>query len=82
MPEESKFTIVAFSPQKAKEIIAEIQVVMDKHEAEFYINRTVNQHGGIDTELQIVKKVALVPKEEGIPSPIKVDGNEEETTKA
>ncbi len=74
--QEPKHALVDFSDEEAKEVLAEVESVLTKHNGQFYIHQFINK-GIIEANLQILKKVELIPKEEGVPSPYKENGGNE-----
>lgn len=82
---EQKYTLVEFSKEEADKVTSEIQAVLDKHDAQFDILRMIDGAGTIQCSLRVFRR-ALVPKEEGVVSPIQADdlkdngrNNKEET---
>lgn len=70
---EPQYTLADFSIEEAKEITEALTAILSKHNGQFYINQFIKA-GKIEAELQVLKKVELIPKETGIPSPFVPNG--------
>lgn len=62
MKDEPKYTLADFSPEEAKEITSELDVVLSKHSAQFVVTPVINPNGTIGAKVEIFQKVELVPK--------------------
>lgn len=74
MQEQPKFQLVEFQPEENKVIEEKLKTVLSEHNAQFYIHQFINK-GIIEANLQVLKKVELVPKD-GIPSPFAGESSE------
>lgn len=75
--------IAIFTKEEMEAVSRDLQTVLEKYDAIFHIHRVISPEGTIQAELQIVKKSALVPKEESVVSPIQsedLNGGNEETS--
>lgn len=68
------YGLVDFSKEEAVVIEKEMQDLLNKYSAQFYIKRLISEEGKIEAVLQLFKKVKL--PEEGVKSPFITDGGE------
>ena len=73
MSDKPQYTLSNFSPDEGKEVIAKLDKFMLENSAELVVTPLINPNGTIGAKVEVFKKVELVPKSEGIVSPIQVD---------
>jgi hypothetical protein len=70
--DEQKYTLVDFTPEEAENVSEDIAKVLKKYEAEFYINRIIDNKGTFQASLSILKRVLVEP----VPSPFTPNNGE------
>lgn len=78
--QEPKFSLVDYSPEVAKEVTEALDEVLKKHDGQFVVTPVINPNGTIGAKVEVFKKVELVPKEEGVPSPFVTNGENSDNT--
>lgn len=83
MQNEPKYQLAEFDKEEIKVIEKEITELLSKHSAQFIVSPLINKDGTLGAQLQVLRKIELVPK--GIPSPsdfLPQNGENPETSKA
>lgn len=80
MQKEPTYTLQDFSPEEGKQITADIDAVLAKYSAHFVIVPTIQPNGTLSAKAELFKKVELIPKEQGVPSPFTENGGNDNAT--
>lgn len=67
VPNESKYSLANFSPEEGKKVLAEVEEILNKNNAQFVVAPLINQNGTIGAKVEVYKKVELIAKD--IPTP-------------
>lgn len=67
MQNEPKYSLASFSPEEGKKVLAEVEEVLNKNNAQFVVQPLINQNGTIGAKVEVYKKVELIAKD--IPTP-------------
>lgn len=64
---EPQFQLTELKPDEIKAVTEDLEALMAKHGTQFVVSPIIQQDGRLGAQLQVFKKVELVPK--GVPSP-------------
>lgn len=66
---EKQYSLVEFSAEEGKQIASEFDAVLVKYNAQLSVAAIINKDGTLGAKAELFKKVELVPKEQGVPTP-------------
>lgn len=76
--QQPQFKLVELSPDEIKAVTTELEALLLKHSAQFVVTPIIQQDGRLSAQLQVLKKIELVPK--GVPSPAEFLPSNDEAT--
>ncbi len=70
---EPQFTLAPLNGDEGKAMVAKLQAFLVENKVELVVSPLINRDGTLGAKCEIFNKIELVPKAEGVVSPIQPD---------